>query len=255
MNTTHPSAFAALIGIDWADKTHAVCMILPGQHTIEETALAHRPEDIDIWVQTLRQRFGKKKIAIALEQRKGPPLIAQLRTVLDNIAAFDQAIGAISENLPDTRLFDCLPGAGAPFAPRLLAAFGQDRSRYGSANDLLQYSGIAPVTEQSGNTCWIHWRLRCPKFLRQTFIEWAGESVKHSFWAKAYYRMQRDRGKSHQVALRALAFKWIRILFRCWKDHTPYDDATYLMALQDRGSPLLQYLAQTQKKLDVPLRA
>ena len=47
--------------------------------------------------------------------------------------------------------------------------------------------------------------------LRQTFVEWAGEAIPHSFWAAAYYRQQRDRGCSHQAALRALTFKWIRI--------------------------------------------
>jgi hypothetical protein len=43
--------------------------------------------------------------------------------------------------------------------------------------------------------------------------------------------------------VRALAFKWIRILFRCWQEKTPYDEAVYLMALQKRGSPLLKNVA------------
>jgi hypothetical protein len=51
---------------------------------------------------------------------------------------------------------------------------------------------------------------------------------------------QRAKGSAHQAALRALAFKWIRILYRCWKDRTPYNEATYLTALKCRGSPLLR---------------
>jgi hypothetical protein len=47
----------------------------------------------------------------------------------------------------------------------------------------------------------------------------------------------------HQAALRALAFKWIRILYRCWVDHTPYDEARYLLALQKRQAPLLKVAA------------
>ena len=43
----------------------------------------------------------------------------------------------------------------------------------------------------------------------------------------------------HQAALRALAFKWLRILYRCWQTRTPYDESTYLNALKKRGSPLL----------------
>ena len=78
---------------------------------------------------------------------------------------------------------------------------------------------------------------------RQTFVEWAGETIPRSFWAAAYYRQQRDRGCSHQAALRALAFKWIRILYCCWQDRTPYDESTYLHALKRRGSPLLSSIA------------
>lgn len=40
------------------------------------------------------------------------------------------------------------------------------------------------------------------------------------------------------AALRALAFKWIRIIFRCWHERTPYDEAQYLEALRQRGSTL-----------------
>ena len=82
--------------------------------------------------------------------------------------------------------------------------------------EVQKYAGIAPVTARSGNKCWVHWRLQCPKFLRQTFVEWAALSIPHCYWAKAFYEQQRARGSSHQAALRSLAFKWIRILHRCW---------------------------------------
>jgi transposase len=105
---------------------------------------------------------------------------------------------------------------GPTFAPRLLVALGEQRSRYASPAQIQQYAGIAPVTERSGNKSWVHWRWQCPKFLRQTFVEWAALSIPHCYWAKAYYEQQRARGASHQAAVRALAFKWIRIVFRCW---------------------------------------
>jgi hypothetical protein len=120
-----------------------------------------------------------------------------------------------------------------------LAAFGEQRERYARADEIQKYAGIAPVTERSGNKSWVHWRLQCPKFLRQTFVEWAALSIPHCYWAKAYYEQQRARGSSHQAALRALAFKWIRIVYRCWQDRTAYDEATYLNALKRRGSPLM----------------
>jgi transposase len=170
-------------------------------------------------------------------------LVAQLRATLQAIEDFDRVIAQLAPTHPDFALFRALPGAGPVFAPRLLVAFGESRERYASATDLQQYAGIAPVTERSGNTCWVHWRLQCPKFLRQTFVEWASESIRHSFWARAYYTQQRAKGSTHQAAARALAFKWIRILYRCWQTHTPYDESTYLNALVRRGSPLIHNLA------------
>ena len=134
------------------------------------------------------------------------------------LSRLDNAIAQRAHNHPDFPLFQAFPGAGPVFAPRLLVAFGEQRERYASADDLQKYAGIAPVTERSGKKSWVHWRLQCPKFLRQTFVEGAAESIRHSFWAQVYYQQQRDKGKAHQAAVRALAFKWIRILFRCWQD-------------------------------------
>jgi transposase len=170
-------------------------------------------------------------------------LVAQLRVTLQVIADFDTAIAQRAQEHPDFPLFDALPGAGAVFAPRLLVAFGEQRERYASAEELQKYAGIAPVTERSGKQSWVHWRLQCPKFLRQTFVEWAAESTRHSFWAQVYYQQQRDKGKAHQAAVRALAFKWIRILYRCWQTRTPYNEALYLQALKRRSAPLLHNLA------------
>jgi transposase len=173
-------------------------------------------------------------------------LVDQLRVVLAALKQFDETIADVAESHPDFPLFDGLPGAGPALAPRLLVAFGDERRRFGSATDVQKYSGIAPVTERSGNQWSVHCRWRCPKFLRQTFVEWAGTSIPYSFWARAFYEQKRAQGKSHHVAIRALAYKWIRIVFRCWQDRRPYNESVYLAALQKRGSPLIQGLAGPQ---------
>jgi transposase len=174
-------------------------------------------------------------------------LVEQLRVTLQAIARFDAEIATVSQTLPDYSLFRALPAVGPAFAPRLLAAFGEQRERYQSAAEVQQYAGIAPVTESSGKKHWVHWRLQCPSFLRQTFVEWAGATIPRSFWAAAYYRQQRAKGCSHHAAVRALAFKWIRILYRCWQTRTPYDESTYLNALKRRGSPLLTSMVGVAK--------
>jgi transposase len=418
MKSQVPAAFAAFIGLDWADAKHDICLQAAGSEQREFLVLEHRPEAIDAWVQTLRTRFHGQPIAVCLELNKGPivsalraydflvlfpvnpltvakyreaftpsrakddpsdaalqvelllthrdkltplspqsptlralaqlvehrrrlvgdkvrltnrltsalknyfphvlqwfqdkdtaifcdflsrwptlkaaqlarrttlesffrahhvrsadvittrieaiksavalttddgvitpnvllvqALVAQLRVTLQAIADFDTAIAQRAQEHPDFPLFDALPGAGAVFAPRLLVAFGEQRERYASAEELQKYAGIAPVTERSGKKSWVHWRLQCPTFLRQTFVEWAAESTRHSFWAQVYYQQQRDKGKAHQAAVRALAFKWIRILYRCWQERTPYDESVYLQALKRRSAPLLHHLA------------
>jgi transposase len=172
-------------------------------------------------------------------------LVAQLRVTLQAIDDFDAAISEVAERLPDYSLFAALPGAGSILAPRLLVAFGEQRERYGSAAEIQKYAGVAPVLERSGNKSWVHWRLACPIFLRQTFVEWAGSTIPRSFWASAYYQRQRAKGCSHQAALRALAYKWIRIVYRCWQARTPYDESVYLNALKRRGSPLIGDMATT----------
>jgi transposase len=166
-------------------------------------------------------------------------LTEQLRTTLVLIRQFDEAIAQLVPTLPDYSLFASLPGAGLVFTPRLLAAFGEDRDRFNNAAEVQQYCGVAPVTERSGKKSWVHWRWQCSTFVRQTFVEWAAKTIYSSFWAGAYYQQQRQRGASHQMAVRALAFKWIRILYRCWQARTPYNETTYLQALQRRGSNLV----------------
>lgn len=172
-------------------------------------------------------------------------LVAQMRVVLEAVAELDGRIDALYRQHPDAALFDALPGAGPVYAPRLLAVIGARRDRFASADELARFSGVAPVMERSGTKAVVRGRYFCPKFVRQSFVEWAGESIRHSFWAGAYYARQRERGKSHQAAVRALAYKWIRIIWKCWQTRTPYNEVTYLESLRRKNSPLLSFAASS----------
>lgn len=164
-------------------------------------------------------------------------LVHQIATLRQGIADLEQQLAELFDQHEDAALYRSLPEAGPALAPRLLAAMGTRRERYQSAAEIQCYSGIAPVLERSGRRQWVHFRRACPKFLRQTFHEWAGHSLDSSAWARAYYDHLRAKGKGHHAAVRALAFKWIRILYRCWKDRTPYDEARYLESLRRRQAP------------------
>ena len=172
-------------------------------------------------------------------------LVKQIPLLTDAIESYDRKIAALFDQHDDSTLFGSFPGAGPALAPRLLAAFGANRDRFQFASEMQELSGIAPVTEKSGEGIWIHWRLACSKFLRQTFHEFAGCSIHQSDWARTCYDEQRKRGKPHHAALRALAFKWIRIMFRCWKDRKPYDESVYCNSLKTRRSPLADALPAT----------
>jgi transposase len=241
--------------LEWFEKvdTELVCALLERWPTLEELQKASAEELRAFFRQhhCHRELMERRTLAIgraipaigdrAVIEAKSAvvKVIVQLiRSLLQGIAELDGKIEEAAAVHPDFFIFESLPGAGAVMAPRLLAAFGAQRDRYGCADEVQTYSGIAPVTERSGKRKWVHFRWACPKFLRQSFHEWAGHSISQSAWARAYYQQQRDRGKDHHAAVRALAFKWIRIVFRCWKDRVAYDESKYLAALTKRGSPL-----------------
>jgi transposase len=172
-------------------------------------------------------------------------ILAQLEVLVPVIADYDRRIATSFASQPDAALFESLPGAGAQLAPRLYVAYGPDRTRYTRALQLQQYSGIAPVQEQSGKTKVTHWRWHCPKFLRQSFHEFAGCSIPRSRWAKAYYDEQIAHGKPHHRVVRSLAYKWQRIMFRCWQNHEAYDEERYIAALRRHHSPLITRIDST----------
>jgi transposase len=196
--------------------------------------------------QLIDQRLGIIAGAVALttEEARVSVAILQVRQLLDQVRVFHKHIPRLNAQIkaafashPNASLFRELPGAGPQLAPRLCVAFGTIPSLYPDPTSLQKYVGVAPVRQKSGHQIWTHWRWQAPTFLRQTFVEWAGQTVRYSAWAKVYYERMRQKGKKHAVILRALAFKWIRILWKCWHDNSPYDEARYLKQLAHRKSP------------------
>lgn len=198
-----------------------------------------RPELMEARLQLIRQAVAltpdDARVSVAVLQLRS--LLDQLRACRRHVARFDQAIKTVFAAHPDAVLFRELPGAGPALAPRLCVAFGTIRTLYPDPASFQKHAGVAPVREKSGASCWTHWRWQAPVFLRQSLIEWAGLTVMYSAWAKVYYERMKAKGKGRHVILRALAFKWIRVLWQCWQTRTPYDEARYLRQLAHRKSP------------------
>lgn len=67
---------AAFVGLDWADQQHSICLQEVGSQKVEHLQLKQTPEALAQWVRTLMQRFAGRKVAIALEQSRGPVIHA-----------------------------------------------------------------------------------------------------------------------------------------------------------------------------------
>jgi transposase len=111
-----------------------------------------------------------------------------------------------------------------------LAEWGDDRGRYADANSVQTLAGTAPVPFQSGNYAKAHKRFACLKPLRNVLHQFAWQSTRQEGWALDYYRRKRAEGKTHSMAVRALANVWVRIIYRMWMNKTSYQTATLVAA-------------------------
>lgn len=231
--------YAALVALDWGDKTHAFARQVSGAERIEQGSLEATPEALHAWLEQLGRAHEGKPVALAFLRRF--PELAEVKQVRPaTLSAFYRQHNARSaERLALAAKARALivrssrpPGWKVALLVDLLAIQARHIGR-----SLQKYAGLAPVREKGGQKLWTHWRWAAPKFLQQSFVEWAGQTVVHCDWAGAYYRKQTLAGKAHHAILRALAFKSIRILWRCWHDNKPYDQAHYLAALCRHRSP------------------
>src|SRR6266516_3459190 len=200
------------------------------QHQVRSKTLVE--ERLALIAQALALTTEDVRVSVAILQLF--QLLDQVEVFQKHVALFDAQIKTVFASHPEAAFFRELPGAGPQLAPRLCVAFS---ASYADPASLQKITGVAPVREKSGNQIWTHWRWGAPIFLRQTFVEWAGQTVRYSPWAKVYYQHMLKKGKKHAAIIRSLAFKWIRVLWKCRQAKTPYNEACYLKQLIHRKSP------------------
>ena len=162
-------------------------------------------------------------------------LVGQLLPLLAQIAQYDKEIATLFLTHEDHEIFESLPRAGQRLAPRLLAEIGDDRKRYQDAGSLQALGGTSPVLYQSGMYSKAHRRLGCIKPLRNALHQFAWQTTQSEPWARDYYHRKRAEGKSHTVAIRALANVWVRIIFAMWIKRTCYEAMTFEQAQQQHA--------------------
>jgi transposase len=153
-------------------------------------AMRATPQQIAVLLKTTRHPTAEKTATHIVEQLHQPflsadeittrtksrlllVLIRQLQPVMEAITTYDQEILRLFLAHADSHLFSTLPRAGKRLAPRLLAEFGDDRSRYRDATSLQALAGTSPVPYESGSYAKPHRRYACIKPLRNVLQQFA----------------------------------------------------------------------------------
>jgi transposase len=153
------------------------------------------------------------------------PLVTQLATLTRRIERF-------VESLPDGQIIMSFPRAGRVCAAQILAEMGDVRERYPSDDRLAAEAGVVPLTYESGKTRCVGFRWACNHRLRRAITCLADNSRHANLWARGIYMAARQRGCDHPHAVRILARAWLRVIWRAWFDHKPYDPALHLGAIK-----------------------
>ncbi len=158
-------------------------------------------------------------------------LLLQLETVVQAVDDYRKAVMEFFAQLPAAAWALTLPASQGTLVPTIWAELGDAAGRWVSWQHLQGHSGVVPVTRSSGKSRAVCFRFACNLHLRRALQQFAFCSLKSSEWARAYYDQQRARGHRHQAALRALAAKWVKIIFVLWTSHVAYDEDHHLATM------------------------
>ena len=139
------------------------------------------------------------------------------------IKTLDHSIAEKMDTHPDGDLFRSFPRAGTINAAQILAEWGDARKAFDHPDAIAALAGITPVTKASGKQRGVSFRWACNKRLRLAITTFAANSRFSSPWAADIYNRARASGKDHPHATRILARAWVRVIWRCWQNGTPYD--------------------------------
>jgi transposase len=145
-----------------------------------------------------------------------------LRQMNLELAALEQELTASFEMHPDAEIYLSLPGLGFVLGARVMAEFGDDRTRFDHPKARKNYAGNAPITKASGKHKVVLARVARNRRLADACHLWAFSALTSSPGARRYYDQHRARGKTHNQALRALANRLVGILHGCFSHRQLY---------------------------------
>lgn len=201
------------------------------------------PQRLELWAQG--QQLNASAATITAKTLLALSLVKVLDALQRQIQEYRSRITQAFKQHPDHDIFGSLPGAKQTLAPRLLGLIGSRRELFPDPDSLMCQAGVSPVAYQTGKLRKARIRWACDHFLRHTIHLWVDQSRRKCDWAQTYYQAKRDNGHDHASALRCLGKRWLKVLWRMWQDHTPYDEAKHLRSLQQHASFVWQALQNT----------
>lgn len=151
-------------------------------------------------------------------------VIRALNTAIKDLT---RSVAAHLGEHPDSEIFTSLPRSGQVNAAQMLAEWGDCREAYDGPEAVCALTGLVPVTKRSGKHSAVHFRWACNTRFRVAMTTFADNSRHASPWAAEIYRRAIARGCDHPHAVRVLARAWVRVIYRCWLDGKPYDEAAH----------------------------
>jgi transposase len=212
-------------------QAHLTALLKAGHYPVKAEVKAQQ-----LWEQAQAPQLQAHPVVAQAKARYMLALVAQLRLVMQHVAAYDSEIARVFATHADHGVFASLPGAGPRLAPRLLAEWGDDRARFSSAAQLQALAGTSPVLIQSGASRRTRMRNACSKPLRNVMYQFARQSLRHEAWAKRYVERKRQSGKTYSMAMRAVANQWVRILYAVWQKRAVYDPQVFAQAQHAHGA-------------------
>jgi transposase len=150
--------------------------------------------------------------------------VAILTVLNTEITTMEEQVEARFSKHPDAEVYLSQPGLGVVLGARVLAEFGDDKTRYADARARKNYAGTSPITRQSGKKKVVLARYVHNDRLIDALGLQAFAALSASPGARAYYDQLRARGAGHNAALRQLGNRLVGVLHGCLKTGTKYDE-------------------------------
>ncbi len=195
----------------------------------------HFPSRLDLIYQLLQQPMPNAAVpeGYIAQVRMLIPLLRQLHHTRSQL---EHDLVALFKTHPEAAWWCSFPGTQGPLTPaRLLAWIGDDRCRFPTSAVLQAVAGTAPVTRRSGKSLHVEFRRACSHPLRKAMDDFARQSVRYSAWAREYRDEQLTRGHSLARAHRALANRWVKIIWTLWQRREWYSEAKHAANREQKG--------------------